>query len=386
MRLTSLALHNFRNFKMAEVVDFPEAPLLAAVAPNATGKTNFLEAIAVLLRSKSFRARHEECVRWGEESFVVRGGVVVEEEQRQLAVQYNKANKMLRVEEDGAPVSPVLFYGRYPYVLFLPEDTFMFERGPAVRRNFINTALVGSGQYLSAVVQYQRVLKQRNAALKRAQDPVDVAAWTQLLVQHANVLWRYRQALVEFLQEQVTTRYGDLFEEVYDFTVRLVPGVEEIERYEEELLASWDQERRYQYTLHGPHRDDLEVKVGSRQAQAALSRGQMRSLVITLKIVAFEFIRQMVGHEPLLLFDEVLSELDEGRQRRLLQHLPSTQMLLTCTAIPEGIKRQDGLCVLDLTDIMESQENQNMADELMVEEDVEVGEDETEESSVLVNV
>ena len=104
--------------------------------------------------------------------------------------------------------------------------------------------------------------------------------------------------------------------------------------------------------MYGPHRDDIEVYVNGRLAHTTMSRGQLRGLVIAMKVAAYGYIKQVSGQDPLLLFDEVLSELDPDRQRTLLEHLPATQTILTCTAIPEELKKRDQVFVLDIAPLV----------------------------------
>lgn len=354
MKIKTLSLHNFRNFKQVQKIEFPAAPLLVAAAPNATGKTNFLESLAILLRGKSFRASHAECVSWGEEYFLVQGELEHKGVDSSLSVQYHIPSQELRIEENGGPVSPVTFYSHYPYILFLPEDSFMFQRGPAARRNFLNTTLISSSAYLAAIVQYQRALRQRNAALKSSSKQEDIAAWTDLLVQHAASVWSLRQTFTKYIQTRLNDLYSDLFSEEYSFTVELVPGAADPDNYLALLKEAWPYEQKYRYTLYGPHRDDLQIMIDGRPAAAVLSRGQMRSVIIALKLAAYGFLRQITEREPLVLFDEVLSELDEGRQASLLAHLPDSQILLTCTSLPASIRNQDDVHLLDLRRIIDA--------------------------------
>jgi DNA replication and repair protein RecF len=348
MKITSFSAHQFRNFKHIYPIEFPQAPLLVVLAPNASGKTNFLEAIVVMLRGKSFRAQLKDLVQWGEDTFVIRGEVEHGGENSRLAVAYSAQMKSLRIEENSIPVSPVTFFGRYPFVLFLPEDTFLFNRGPAGRRNFLNTSLAGSQKYLASIVQYHRVLRQRNAALKTAQTLDDIAVWTQLLNTHAQEVWEHRIAFVSYLQDQVPALYEELFSEKLDIVLSFVPGASHIELFQELLFDAWQFEKRYRYTMYGPHRDDIVVHVNGKKAEDAMSRGQLRGLVIAIKVAAYAYIKQLTGHDPLLLFDEVLSELDAERQKNLIAHLPATQTILTCTTIPEEVKKRSDVFVLDV--------------------------------------
>lgn len=353
MKLKTLRLHNFRNFSSAHEVIFPNEPLLVAAAPNATGKTNFLESLHVLLRGRSFRASLSDCVQWGETGFQVAGRINHGDIDSYVSTRYEATKGRLLIQEDEAPISPVTFYSHYPFVLFLPEDSFMFTRGPAMRRNFLNSILISSSPYLSALVQYQRVLKQRNAALKQAVSKEDVEAWTSYLIEYARVIWSARQAFVQFLQHNLRGLYKDFTNEDLPFVPSFIPGASKPESFAEILEEAWLYETKYHYTLYGPHRDDFEITVQGREVKTALSRGQLRSLVLALKVAGYMFMKQTIREEPLLLFDEVLSELDEPRQRAVLAHLPHTQILLTCTHLPSQLKRRDDVYMLALSDILQ---------------------------------
>lgn len=352
MDVQRLSMANFRNLGRVEEVEFPSGGILVAAAPNAMGKTNFLESVVVLLRGRSWRTRTEECITWGEDNFILRGVVQREDEARQIGVRYHRPSRKLRIEEGGVPVSAVTFYAHYPLVLFLPEDTFLFTRGPGARRNFLNQVLVAHPQYLSALVQYHRVLKQRNRVLKKAREGSEIQSWTDLLVEKANVLWRYREGFISVIDAQLTDVYGSLSSEYRQLGAQLLLGAARRDGLAEELAAALAQETRLGYTMFGPHRDDLVVLVDRRPAQLALSRGQMRSLAIALKFIAHNYLTQVGGEEPILLLDDALSELDSRRQRLLVKNLPATQTILTCTDLPEGLKGRRDVYLLDLRSIV----------------------------------
>jgi len=347
MDIISLGLNYFRNFGEGAKVDFPKGRLLVVAAPNATGKTNFLEAMVILFRGKSWRASSSECVGWEKDGFVIAGQIETIKGESELLVGYEAAKRKISIQEDGAPVSLVTLYGRYPVIIFLPEDTFLLVRGPEVRRNFMNSVLVSIPQYLSGLVQYYRVLKQRNAALKQASGFDEVAGWTEVLLKPAEVLYKQRQVLTAFLAAQTAEIYKEISGEECEIKIDLKTDVTP-DKLREALEKSFSQEKRYGHTLLGPHRDDLVARVGGRPGRNAMSQGQMRSLVIAMKIASHRFLEQVVGEKPLVLLDEVLSELDEGRQEALLTHLPDTQIVMTCTALPEALKDRDDVSVLDV--------------------------------------
>ncbi len=352
MNIEAISIDHFRNFKRVGELTFPEKALMVACAPNATGKTNFLESITVLLRGKSFRAPLEECVEWGYDHFIIQGRLRHKGGEGAVSIRYHTPSRKLRLEEDGVPASPVRFYSQYPFVLFLPEDTFIFTRSPALRRNFLNTTLATSPGYLSALVQYQRVLKQRNSALKQAGGPQDVSVWTDLLVEHAQVIWQHRQSLIDFFGQHLGGIYESLFGTSHPFVIQLIAGTPDITTFRQSLDQSWSQEKRYVYTLFGPHRDDFKITVDGKPIETVFSRGQLRGVVIALKVAIYRFLKQLTGDDPLILLDDVLSELDEARQQSLLDHLPATQILFTTTSIPASVQQRSDAFFLDLRSML----------------------------------
>lgn len=353
MYITQLAISNFRNLTdVSELVLAPRGLLIAA-APNATGKTNFLESVVMLLRGKSFRASHAECIGWGGDSFIVRGEVHTNNQDVSVAVRYHEPTKRLRVEESGIPASPVTFYQHYPLVLFLPEDTFLFTRGPAQRRNFLNRSLVSTPAYVSALVQYQRSLRQRNANVRSAKAYEDVAAWTDVLVEHADTLWTHRHSLIDFMATHLAELYTSITAEELKLTVTLSTSCDSSSQLRETLREHFEQERRHGYTMFGPHRDDITVMIGDRPVGVSLSQGQQRSLVIALKLAVHRYITQTTGEVPLLVCDELLSELDSKRQEILLAHLPTTaQIIIATTEVPSSVQGRTDAHFLDLSSII----------------------------------
>lgn len=353
MNIEKLSLYHFRNFEQVAELEFPDTALLVAAAANATGKTNFLESLVVLLRGKSFRGSLPECTAWGEKELVVTGQVKRDGTSARLSVAYERERHRLKLEENGEPISAVALYTKYPLVTFVPDDTFLFTRGPAARRNFFNHVLTSEPAYLSALVQYQRALRQRNAALKKSTTWEALEPWTEALTREAEVVWKQRQKFTDFLASHMERIYQEATGEKLPLSVRFVPGARQTTEFRQALEEAYPDERRYHYTLVGPHRDDLEIVASGRLVQSVLSRGQMRGLILALKLASWHYLRQTTRETPLLLLDDALSELDEERQARLLTHLPAGQVLLTCTKVPAVVRELSHAQLLDLRKVMQ---------------------------------
>lgn len=361
MDLTRLSLVAWRNFRSAQEIALAPGALLLAVAPNAVGKTNFLESIVVLLRGRSWRATPAACVTWGQPGFRVEGDLLLSTSERvRLAVSYQKADlppdrspAKLHLLENGIPASLITFYGRYLVVLFLPEDTFLLARGPEERRNFLNSVLVSSSAYVASLVRYRRSLQQRNRLLKKVRAAAELEPWSNLVIQSGTVVWQQRQGLVDFINSHLTMLYEHLTGETLALAVELMT-VGTPTTFQEQLARSFAAEQRAGYTLSGPHRDDLLVRVAGRPAAQVLSRGQVRGVVLALKVAAYRFLKTITQEEPLLLLDDVFSELDENRQQALLAALPTSQLLLTSTAVPQTLKRRSNVLALDLRGLLQA--------------------------------
>lgn len=360
MDITCLSLSSWRNFRAVKEVALAPGVLLLALAPNAIGKTNFLESIVMLLRGRSWRASHEACVAWGQAGWRVEGDFLLSaSEPAHLVVSYQKsgppphyAPAKLLIEENNTPASLITFYNRYPVLVFLPDDTFLLARGPEARRNFLNSVLVSSPVYVANLVRYRRSLQQRNRLLKKVRSKAELEPWTNLLVQSGTVVWQQRQGFVDFINSHLNALYEQLTGEALKLAVELTSAGTPA-AWREQLEQAFVGEQRLGYTLYGPHRDDLTMWVAGRPAAAVLSRGQVRGAVLALKVAAYRFLKTITQEEPLLLLDDVFSELDESRQQALLKALPASQLLVTGTAVPATLKQRSNVLALDLRSILQ---------------------------------
>ena len=350
MRLENLRLLHFRNY---EQVSIPLGHNITIFyGDNAQGKTNLLEGIHTAARGFSFRTRHEEelpsfgAEEWAAElQYRDRYG-----SSRLLVKRYPVRGRMKKENLlNGNPVTPREQYGLVNLVLFTPDDLQLVKGDPALRRKFLDMEIAQvSPVYYDLLAQYNRVLQQRNRFLKQCRDrekleEAQLLVWDGALAQLAAGILDHRlQALSGILQaarqvydgitgtqEALTLSYvqkrGDGEE-----TVRENPGPGAWEGfYREQLRLRHRLDYLRGYTSLGPHRDDLEIFHEGRSLRAYGSQGQQRTAALALKLSELEFIRSVREEYPVLLLDDVLSELDDARQTYLLTRIEDKQTFVT---------------------------------------------------------
>jgi DNA replication and repair protein RecF len=329
LRITSLELTDYRSYERLKLQPDPRITVLAG--PNAAGKTNVIEAIQLLTTGVSFRnPLWADLVRWG--APVARATMVAEGDSRRLEVSLDVTEAGRRtfrvngtVRRKKAEVTGIL-----PSVLFTPDDLRMVKESPDKRRD----ALDALGRQLSAayaaiLTEYDRALRQRNALLKyEAPDPDAMRAWTQRLVELGSSLSRHRLRLFERLAPYVSGLYGTLSGGEHlsvSYHSSVAGEVAEIPESSDEfnqlfvrrLEEKAAEEVARRSTAVGPHRDDVLFKVDERDARSFASQGQQRTVVLAWKLAEVHVVEDVTGGEPVLLLDDVMSELDEDRRRAL---------------------------------------------------------------------
>ena len=303
---------------------------------NAQGKTSLLEALCLLSTGKSFVTHlSREMIAFGENHFFIR--TRVERASGSLDIRFGQDRHQKMVSVNGSPLKTLsMLLGRLDTVLFTPLDFDLVAAPPEIRRRYLDIQLSqASGEYLEALKIYNRVLKQRNALLKQPScDRKELKTWTEELVSSGAVLTDLRRKAVEriekycihFLEgisgakERLKIRYqsflkGDSPEDAGEYFL-------------ERLRQLHDQERRLGYTLLGPHRDDLEFELNGFDASRYASRGQLKSIAIALKFSESANLRKLKGYWPVLLIDDIFSELDEERQRAVFRFFEEGQQVI----------------------------------------------------------
>lgn len=324
MRLTRLALRDFRN--LPELALETDARFVVFAGENAQGKTNVLEAIYALATLKSFRThKRRELLRWGQDEAVIAGTVVSEGVTRRYKLRLTASEREPKVD-DQVPRPLSSYFDGVRAVLFAPEDTAMVRGEPAGRRAFVDrAAFTLRPAHLDLVRAYGRVLSQRGALLRAGGDPLQLEVLDSQLVQLGAKLSVRRDEVVA----ELATPFSELYAGVSggrSATVRyrsvLGEGDEASrrERFLEKLAERRDDELRRGINLVGPQRADLDLRIEGQSARAFGSQGQVRSVVLALKLAQLQ-VADRRGLRPLFLLDDLSSELDEHRTAHLLELL-----------------------------------------------------------------
>ena len=345
MNLLDLKLRDFRNYEELELDFDPGVNLI--VGKNAQGKTNLLEAIAYLGSGKSFRAqRTTEMVRFGAEFADISGNVFAQDRQQSLRWVLFSDRRARQVWRNGAKKKTAAdIAGVMSTVLFCPEDLMVLKTGAAARRRLGDHALCQlRPNYDAALTEYNRILEQKNRILKdHFENPAVLEIlpeYNARLCQVGALLISYRARFYDSLGKAAAA-YHDQFSggaEEFSLQYRTVSTVSDpfapvqtlVEDLQNHLESHYRAELETAQCLTGPHKDDFDVSLSGIDLKAYGSQGQTRTAAISLKLAQRELMRRESGQEPVLLLDDVLSELDPGRQDFVLNQIVSGQVFITC--------------------------------------------------------
>ena len=345
MNLQELSLRSFRNYGEVRLEFEPGVNLI--VGDNAQGKTNLLEAISYLGSGKSFRAQKtSEMVRFGDDFAEIQGKVFSQERQQELRYLLFAGSRPRQIFRNGArKKSAADLVGVLPTVLFCPEDLLILKMGSSQRRRFGDLALCQlRPNYDAALTEYHRILEQKSRILKdRFENPalLDILPEYNLrLCQVGALLISYRARFYEGLEKSAAKFHSQFSGGVENFALdyktvstvkdRFAPVSVLTEDLLEHLARHTKAELETAQCLTGPHKDDFTVSLSGIDLKAYGSQGQTRTAAISLKLAQRELMGREWGEEPVLLLDDVLSELDPGRQDFVLNQIVSGQVFITC--------------------------------------------------------
>ena len=346
MHITHLSLTNFRNYERLEL-DLP-SHLVVFQGDNAQGKTNLLEAIYILATAKSSRATTErELINWSavtEELSAARllaqvkkrgGGLQVEIALR-AAHPGPEAHVQKRIRVNGVPRRAIDLVGQVNVVLFSCQDIDLIGGAPSTRRRYLDmTSSQINPRYLRTLQQYNKVLLQRNHLLKlvgeRRADGNQLDYWDQELIEHGSYIIEKRQLLVAELNDLTRPIHQQLTAEREELRIAYLPSTG-VTDFRDRLRDIREKEVAQGMSLIGPHRDDMAFFTGDVNMNVYSSRGQQRTIALSLKLAEASFMLSKTGDEPILLLDDMLSELDSIRRRQILESITSYhQVVITNT-------------------------------------------------------
>lgn len=340
MLVERLRLSEFRNYASLDFA--PESGLNLLAGPNAQGKSNLLEALAMLATGKSFRAQRDaELIRDGGERAEIAGlaRVAAGEITLRCTVSRTPAGTRKSFAVNDAAVGFARFLGRTRVVTFVPADLQLVSGGPSLRRAFLNGALAQlSPTYYRDLALYRKVVQQKSALLRGAIAPDRdlLLAYNDELARPAAALIAARRAFVEELAAATSEIYARWEGTAERLAVAYAANPEG--DVAEALAASVESELRRRTTLVGPHRDELRLTSDGKPLAAFGSQGQQRTAVLALKVAEYEVMRQRSGDAPILLLDDVLSELDAERAAGFLGAVRGfEQAFLTATEAPRAL-------------------------------------------------
>lgn len=343
MLIQSLELKNFRNYKALQM-EFDEGTNIL-YGDNAQGKTNILEALYLCGTTKSHKkSKDKEMIRFFKEESHIRAQVKRNEISYRIDIHLKK-NKTKGIAINGIPIKKASeLFGIINFVFFSPEDLNILKNGPFERRNFLNAELCQlSKLYLYNLTNYKKVLKQRNSLLKEMYFHPDLKetlfVWDEQLMAYGSAVMEERERFINELNEIVSHIHRELSGEKENLEIKYEPNVTK-EQFAAQLEKNKDMDMHMKSTSVGPHRDDITFLVQGIDIRKYGSQGQQRTCALSLKMAEIELVKKLIKDTPVLLLDDVLSELDSNRQNYLLNHIHDIQTMISCTGLDEFIKNR----------------------------------------------
>lgn len=343
MIIESIELKNYRNYDTLHIQFSPGTNIL--YGNNAQGKTNLLEAIYVCCASKSHRgSKDRELIRFHEEESHIKLNLRRENVPYRIDMHLKK-NKARGIAINGVPIRRTSeLFGIVNVVFFSPEDLNLIKNGPSERRKFIDLELCQLNKmYVHSLVSYNRILMQRNRLLKdlvfkpEYEETLDI--WDLQLVQYGREIIRSRESFINQLNELIGKIHRKLSGDKENIRIVYDP-CSSFNNLEQDIARSRFSDKKQKTTLVGPHRDDIGFYIDDIDIRRFGSQGQQRTAALSLKLAEIELVKKLIKDYPILLLDDVLSELDGERQNHLLSAINKIQTMITCTGLEDFVSNR----------------------------------------------
>lgn len=343
MYIKNLQLINFRNYNELNIS--LNSGVNVFIGDNAQGKTNVLEAIYYSSIAKSHRTnKDKELINWNKDEAYVKAYISKERLDKNIEIKiFKDGKKGIRINSIKINKIQELI-GVFNVVLFSPEDLKIVKESPSYRRKFIDIELCKlNSKYYYSLVQYNKVLNERNSLLKKWNENIEsiIDIYDSQLSRFGSFIIKERLKYLNLLNEKGKAIHKEITSSIEDISFKYITSIKDFDNIEKDLNEllkknlKGDMEKRT--TSHGPHRDDFLISINGIDTRSYGSQGQQRTSVLTIKFSSLEIIKEQTGEYPVLLLDDVLSELDLSRQKYILNSINNVQTIVTCTGI-ENIK------------------------------------------------
>lgn len=345
MIIESVDLQNYRNYKFLNMTFDNKINII--YGDNAQGKTNILESLYVCATSKSHRgSKDKDIIRFGNDEAHIK--VMVKKHGMNYRLDMHlKKNKTKGIAVNGIPIRrAVELFGIINIIIFSPEDMNIIKNGPSERRRFMDMELSQLDKiYLSNLVNYNKVVVQRNKLLKQLQfsgdsglvDMLDV--WDMQLVRYGSEIIKRRMDFIDNINSIIRPVHSKLSGNKEILNLRYIPCTT-TDNFKDEVIRSRERDIKFKMTNVGPHKDDVAFFINDKDVRKYGSQGQQRTCALSLKLAEIELVKKVINDTPVLLLDDVLSELDANRQNFLLDSIGDIQTIITCTGLDEFVNNR----------------------------------------------
>ncbi len=338
--ISQITLKNFRSYKSSKF-DFSSKTNII-LGKNGAGKTNILEAILFLASGKSYRASDVDLIKYKENTSILEAEF--DDKKRSVRFDTNK-DKLFNI--NNTKYKRMQFDKTIPIVLFEPEFMQIISRGPDLRREYFDSLLSRiNPQHTTIINKYKRSLAQRNNLLKKRDFSNDeMFVWNIKLSELGGIIAVNRSNLIDEINKNISDVYSELASKKHKIYISYKSKID-IKNYTNSLLKGLEKnisiDTEQGFTTLGPHRDDFEFIINNQNANVSASRGESRTILLAMKIVETKLIKNAREKSPILLLDDVFSELDEDRQGKLVEFFYDNQVIITTTTITPLMKGVSG--------------------------------------------
>jgi DNA replication and repair protein RecF len=327
---------SLKNFRCHDEFNLDcNRPITLIIGENGSGKTSVLEAIYLALRGKSFKGVDNEIVQRNKDFYRAEIELI---DTKKIIIRFDGVKKNFEI--DGKKSLRLPKKNRYPVVLFEPDNIYLVSSSPSRRRDYFDELFKQINEnYSVALSKYNKALKQRNDLLK--QDDIsrdDLFSWNIICANYGAEIIHRRVDNLNKINLKMTPIYQNIANNKDTCDIKYLGLNCDENEYLQKLEQNFERDRYLGYTSFGIHRDDYEFTFNNKKADGSASRGENRSMILALKFIEAQILEQEIGKPPVVLLDDIFSELDEMRQKHLISNFKDYQMIITSTTVPSDMR------------------------------------------------